>query len=134
MSSMLFLVLSAPCRFMRRCFSGTETLEYSTSFAVVISSSQKFSATMRLIIDQGKTLIRFVQKRKSSLITTGDSAYPVAVASTTIDFSSIFQCRSRISVFPSLLRVAKSSVPFLKLKFASLSTNSRLKHIMFHIS
>ena len=69
MSSMLFLVLSTPCRFMRRCFGGTETLEYSTSFAVVISS-QKFSATMRLIIDRVKTLIRFVQKHKSVLITT----------------------------------------------------------------
>ena len=58
MSSMLFLVLSAPCRFMRRCFGGTATLEYSTSFAVVISSSLKFSATMRLIIiDRGKTLM-----------------------------------------------------------------------------
>ena len=70
MSSMLFLVLSAPCRFMRRCFGGTEALEYRTSLAVVISSSQKFSATMRLIIDRGKTLIRFVKKHKSSLITT----------------------------------------------------------------
>ena len=70
MSSTLFLVLSAPCRYMLRCFGGTETLEYSTSFAVVISSSQKCSATMRLIIDRGKTLIRFVQKHKSLLITT----------------------------------------------------------------
>ena len=55
---------------MRRCFGGTKTLEYNTSFAVVIASSQKFSATMRLTIDRGKTLIRFVQKHNSSLITT----------------------------------------------------------------
>ena len=58
MSSMLFLVLSAPCRFMRRCFGGTEALEYRTSLADVISSSQKFSATMRLIIDRGKTVYK----------------------------------------------------------------------------
>ena len=60
MSSMLFLVLSAPCRYMLRCFGGTATLECCPSFAVVISSSLKFSATMRLIIDRGKTLIWFV--------------------------------------------------------------------------